>query len=259
MYVLYTGSVHGTYYKIAGDISRACPRFDFEVISTQGSLENLNNLITRHPVHKGYRIAMVQDDALSSIIGPRAKQRATIKHIMAMYNEDITIVVSRSSNIHSLLDLSGKRVAVGALGSGTWFTSASIRTAVGIDWVPVETSPEESILSVLTGDVDAMFLVGGHPLMLLSELGSSVKNDIEILNIKEELSYVRSKLSANVYQWQDREVDLRTVRSSLISATDVPQPAVIALRSCISAALPSLRRWGHTKWKDVKSPLSSKK
>lgn len=246
---IYTGSTQGTYYRFGEDIKRVCSGFDIEIISTKGSLDNLNQLLKTDI--SDYRIAFIQNDVMKTVTNS-VESPITVKKIMTMYREDITVLVNKKSKIKSMTDLSGKRVAVGEVGSGTWFTTSAVRAALGIDWSPVERSPEESILSLLTGDVDAMFIVGGHPLKLLTALGGSVKDTIEILNTDRNFRYAKSKLPAFTYPWQPHEVNLRTVQSSLIAAPDVPSSVIARLSTCISNALPELRRSGHPKWRDVR-------
>ena len=261
LYTIYTASARGTYYRFGEDLSRACSNLNVQVISTDGSLDNINHLIQPQAIRTGYRFAFVQNDALTSVMGTEPRARNLIKPIMTMYPEDITVLANTGSQINSLKDLDGKRVAVGVVGSGIWFTAATIRAQLGINWIPVERSPEESILAVLVGDVDAMVMVGGHPVKLFSELGSYVKDRVKLVNMTDgELNklYNISKLPSGTYLWQDQTVELRTTRSAMIAAADVPQSAVDALVACVSTNISELRRWGHPKWADVQLPKLKK-
>ena len=251
IYTLYAGSARGTFYRISEDIVRACPKLNIQIVSTKGSLDNVNHLITAQPMLTGYRFAMAQQDVLTTISKSNGRVVAKMTPLL-MYPEEITVIVNRASNIKSLKDLSGKRVVIGSRGSGTWFTSVIIRNKIGLDWVSVEKSQEESILGLIVGNIDAMFIIGGHPHPLLNGLSASVSSNIEILNI-DGLNYNRSVLPAKTYLWQENPVNQYTVQANLIAAPDVPTKAIAALTSCISLALPDLRRWGHPKWKDIKS------
>lgn len=250
--VIFTGSSQGTYYRFAEDIQKVCKGLDIKIVTSRGSLDNLNNLL-RDPTGE-QRFALIQSDVLSTVTSS-VESPITIKRVMSMYREDVTVLVNKKAKIKTLADLSGKRVATGEVGSGTWFTASAIRSKLGIDWAPLERSPEESVLSLIVGDVDAMFIVGGHPLKLLTVLGGSVKDTIEILNINQNFRYAKSKLPAYTYPWQPHEVNLRTVQSSLIAAPDVPANTIARLTSCISNAMPELKKSGHPKWRDVRIQL----
>lgn len=256
LYTIYTGSPKGTYYRFAEDMTKACQNLNIQIVATDGSLDNVNHLIQQPAMRTGHRFALVQNDAMTSVVGSDARA-GSIKPIMAMYREDITVLANKNAHVHSLKDLEGKRVSVGVVGSGTWFTSSTIKTQLGITWTPVERSPEESILSVLVGDIDAMVIVGGHPIKLFNELGIFVKDRVKLVNMADEQLnkfYQISKLPNGTYIWQDDGVELRATRSALVSAADVSQPAIDALMSCINSHLPELRRWGHPKWADVQLP-----
>jgi TRAP transporter TAXI family solute receptor len=261
VYTLYTAGIKGTYYRFAEDITRACPNLNIQIVSTDGSLDNVNHLIEPQAMRAGHRFGFVQNDAMVAVLGSEPRAKSLVKTVMPMYPEDITVLVNRASNINSMRDLEGKRVAVGVIGSGVWFTASSMRAQLGVNWIPVERSPEESILGVLVGDLDAMISVGGHPFKLYSELGAYVRDRVKLVPMTDtELNklYASSKLPADTYLWQDQDVELRTTRSLLIASADVPQSAVNALTSCISTSLNELRRWGHPRWNDVHLPLIKK-
>jgi TRAP-type uncharacterized transport system substrate-binding protein len=99
---IYTASAQGTYYQIASDLKRVCSKMNIQVIMTDGSLDNINQLI-RDPVMKaGARFAIVQGDVLTSVMNSEAKIKGLIKQDQPLYNEDISILVSKNSNINRL-------------------------------------------------------------------------------------------------------------------------------------------------------------
>lgn len=261
-YTMYTGSARGTYYQIANDLVRACPALDINVVSTDGSLDNLNSLIQAPLIKAGNRFAFVQNDVLNSVMSSEPIAKQFIKPVMTLYNEDIQVLVYKGSGITKLSDLNGKRVAVGVPGSGAWFTANAIRAQLGIQWTAVERSQEESILGVLVGDIDALIAVGGSPIKMFNEMGKFVKDRVALISLSDtQLNrlYESSKLPAGTYLWQDNVVELRQTRSSLVTSKEVTPAAVDALFRCINANIKELRRWGHPKWQDVQLPPKPKK
>ena len=261
VYTFYTGGTRGTYYQFADDIARACGSLTTQVVPTDGSLDNLNHLIQAPVFRAGYRFAFVQNDVLASVFASEPTARTVIRTVMPMYPEDIHILVYRGSGIKTLNDLNAKRVAIGTPGSGVWFTANAIRTQLAISWVPVERSPEESILGVLVGELDAVVVVGGSPIKLFTDMGSFVKDRVTLLNLSAmQLNslYASSSLPSGTYIWQDTPVELRQTRSMLVAAADVPAQAVNTLLKCVNDNLSELRRWGHPKWNAVQ-PLKLKK
>lgn len=255
LYTIYTGSQRGTYYQIGLDIQKACPQFDIQVESSDGSLNNLNNLIQEPIMQVGHRLAFVQGDALHFVMATEPATRKLIQPVQSMYDEDVMILVNKKADIRSLKDLKGKRVAVGVNGSGAWFTANSIRSAIDIAWIPVERSPEESILGVLTGEIDAMILVAGRPNKILTEMSASLKERVQLLDLKGLVpppAYQKATLPADTYLWQHEAVTMLSVRSNLVASADVPKSAIGAITECIVKSQDELRTWGHPRWKYVR-------
>ena len=254
LYTIYSGFPKGTYINIAEDIARACPKFQINVEATQGSLQNINSLITTPVVKNGYRLAIVQRDALEAIIGTEPKAAGIYKTITPLYSEEITIIVNKNSNIKTLADLNGKKVASGLPGSGIWFSSNTIKNALSIHWLQIDRTPEESILLVLTGEIDAMVIVGGVPVRLFQELGKTMSDRISMLKITApelEKEYTRVVIPPGTYLWQDYPVETKATQSILIAAADVPDGAIKELKSCLITNIPSIRKFGHSKWKEI--------
>jgi TRAP transporter TAXI family solute receptor len=257
LYTVYTGFQKGTYALIAEDIQKACPQFQINVEPTQGSLANINALIAPPVIKNGHRLALVQKDALDAILGSEPKAKTVYKMVMPFYSEEITIIANKKSGIKTLKDLNGKRVASGLPGSGMWFTANTIRNALNIKWLQVDRLPEESILLVLTGEVDAMLIVGGSPVRLFQELGQSMAERILMIPITEtefEKVYQPARIPALTYLWQDYPVETKATQSILIAAADVPDNAIKEFNSCLAKNLSAIKKFGHPKWKEINFP-----
>jgi TRAP transporter TAXI family solute receptor len=250
-FTFFTGSARGTYYAFAEDIRRACPKHTFLIEPTDGSLDNLGRLATPSPVTN--RIGFSQIDALKQE-GERDSRVRSLQTVMPMYNETVTLVVNLDSKIKSLAELSGKRVTVGVPASGVWFSANYIKNLLHLNWSPVEMGQEEALLNLLTGDVDAVFFVTGHPSRILNDLPKSVEKRIGILDLSKLNSashFAASTLPAKTYLWQSSSVELVSVRSILLAASDVSPAAIKALTKCIKESEPELRKWGHPKWSNI--------
>ena len=253
---LYTGFQKGTYNVAGGDLQKACsPKLDITV-EPGGSLTNLNALINT-PVYKsGNRFALVQREVYDMVIGPVPKPKP-VKRVMPLFQEEITILVNKSKQIKDLRDLAGRRVAAGAAGSGIWVTSALISTTLDLKWLSIERTPEESILLLLTGDIDAMVVVGSHPLRLFRELPSTFSNYVEILDLSghsklDSIYPTDAVIPANTYIWQQTPIKTKSTTTYLLAAEDVPPKVIKEFKSCIQTNLPMLKKMGHPKWQTLK-------
>lgn len=261
LYTIFSGTLKGTYIDVANDMRKACPEFDIQVQPTQGTLSNINSLILGPPFKAGYRIAFAQQDALDMIIGSEPRVKTLYKVISPMYTEEIMIIVNKGSGILGVRDLAGKKVAMGTMGSGHWFTSNFIKKQLKLKWVNFDNSPEEAMLMVLTGQVDAVIIVGGVPLQLFQELGEPMDKRIAIIPVHApELDkfYKPSRIPQKTYLWADYPVDTKSTMSVMIAAADVPDTAIKELKSCLVKNLPAIQKFGHPKWSEMSKHLRQK-
>lgn len=255
-FTLYGGFQKGTYAVVSQDIKKVCaPEVNIETESG-GSVANLNALIKTPVARNGYRLALIQKDVYDTIVRPITGQKP-VKMVMPLFNEEILILVNKSKGIKTLPELNGKKVAAGLTTSGMWFTSTIIERTLNIKWLNVERTPEESILLLLTGEIDAMMLVGSHPLRLLQELPSSFSRHVDVLGMDGydviDKVYERSEtIPESTYIWQTRPIRTKATTTYLIAAQDVPDVALKEIKSCIMNNLPALKKMGHPKWKQLK-------
>lgn len=248
LYTIYTGTPKSTYKTIGDDIANVCPNFQVE--TTQGSLDNINALISEPIIKTGYRFALVQEDVLETILATRTV-RLSVKRVRNLYKEEILLIVNAKTNINSVSDLYNRSVAVGTPGSGIWFTANKIRAQQKVSWQANEKSVEENILAVLLGQVDAMFFVGGSPNRILDELGPKNQERIRLIPITSP-TYSNTVVTSDNYLWVTYNVPTITTSAVLIAAGDVPESAINDVMGCISKQLPKLRKTGHKKWAEVK-------
>lgn len=259
---IFTGGPRGTYFRFGEDIKKACPRFDVQVVSTNGSLENLSMLVSQQHLKAGSRFALVQSDVLPGVLGDQRRIDDVIAVVKSLYTETVTIAVNKNSGVKTFADLQGKKVGVGVRGSGIWFTASALKSLLGVEWVQVERSNEESVLSLLVGDIDAMVMVAGHPFGVYRDLPASVKENIEFIDLQDDRLrkfYQQQVLPANVYGWQPQKIHTVSTRSLLISARDVSEQVRKDLVDCIVSSESELRRWGHPKWNEVTFSRKKKK
>ena len=188
-----TGNTAGTYYPIGGAISEVLNQniknMHSSVQSTSGSVANLQFL-----ADGAVELAIVQNDiAYYAVNGQEmfADQNKykfdTLRGITALYPESCQIVTLESSGINSIADLKGKKVVVGAEGSGAEANARQILAAYGITYTDIE--PQFLSFSVgakalSEGTVDAAFLTAGFPTNAIQYAASQAK--IKLLGIDDE-------------------------------------------------------------------------
>lgn len=166
----------------------------------QGGVQNIDDLIAL-PLAD---VAIVQSDVLASVRKDQTRPQAArdLPYVAKLFNQEVHIVARRS--IGALTELSGKRVAMGAPGSGESVTGGAIFAALSI---PVEATADHAEIAMTklrTGEVEAMVYVASRPAPMLATAGSAAADpDLHLLPIpaNEELlaAYVPSSLPAQDY------------------------------------------------------------
>lgn len=104
----------------------------------------------------------------------RGHKQAHIRVIAALFPEQIHLIARAKSRIASIAGLRGKRVSIGAVGSGTGVTARMVLAAYGVKRVRISTDSADAAAQKLeAGKIDAFFFVGGAPVPLVRALVAS--------------------------------------------------------------------------------------
>jgi len=188
-----TGASSGTYFPIGGMLSnaishprgsRACdnggscgvPNLIGVVQTTDGSVDNVRRL-----ADGDLQSALVQGDVAywahtGSWLFADSPPMPGLRAIATLFSESIHLVVDATSDIRTVGDLQGKRVAVGAPGSGTRVDAELILEAYGLGLAGVEAverNAGQAADRLRRGELDAFFFVGGTPASAVTELAES--------------------------------------------------------------------------------------
>lgn len=244
-----TGGPTGTYYAYVNTVGselKAATGYSFDVLSTGGSVANLNGLDDGD-----YNMAIVQNDTmLKAYNGLDAKNfPAAITSFSVMgevYSEVIQIVVSASVKdaVRTVADLRGLRVSVGDAGSGTEANSIAILEAYGIrpqtDITMQNLSVGNSADAMKDGKLDAFFFTAGTPTTAITELSTAM--DIGLLSIDAEVAdafisgnriggydvYAEMEITHDQYAFipEDRPVRTLGVTATFIVSDTLPEDVV---------------------------------
>ena len=185
-----TGSTGGTYFPvgqlIAGLISHPpgvdrCERAPVcgpsgLIISARTSDGAVANVLG---VNAGLaESGLAQGDVVSQAVAGKGVFQKTgklskLRVIAALFPEDVHLIVARNAAIASVGDLKGKRVSLGADGSGTSVTVRAILAAYNIpEWRLKARHDAVDVDAQLLqqGQIDAFFMVGGTPVALVDDL-----------------------------------------------------------------------------------------
>ncbi len=251
-----TGSKTGTYIKIGQDISNTCSHaVPLEVFESKGSLDNYNKIVKDPNV----KFIIAQYDVLQYMNTIGQKDAKKIKMVYPLYNEEIHIITKASMNVTKLSDLNGKKVAIGAKGSGTWVTTSLLIEKADLKWEPVYLGTKDALKTIVKGEIDALVTVAGVPTKLLSSMPENANEIIKIASLDDPILdelYAKSTIKEKSYPFQTNAVNTYSIKSILATYDYRPgQPSYVRVQKlfkCINTNLEKLQNGeGHPKWKEV--------
>lgn len=159
-----------------------------------------------------------------------------LRGIGTLYPEPVQIVVRADSDIKTLQDLVGKKVVVGAAGSGVAATAERVLKAAGI-WdkiEPVYQTFEEAAQSLVLGQVDAEFTVIAYPAPAIDQI--AVKVPVRLIPIPDDVIkklhdqgypfYVKVIIPAGTYKGMTEDTQTIAVKATLVVHKDLPDEVV---------------------------------
>lgn len=232
---LATGGTAGTYYPLGGAMATIwtdkVPGVQATAESTGASVANARLL------HENQAdLALLQNDiayyALNGIEMFDDGKIDALRGVATLYPETIQIVALRRANIATVADLRGKRVAVGARGSGTEANARQIMAAFGLSYADLSQADflgfGDAVNNLKDGHLDAAFVTAGIPTGAITDIAST--HDIVIVSVTgPEVAalqadypfYTQVQIPAGTYRGQDQAVDTVAVMAMLAIKTDI--------------------------------------
>ena len=229
-----TGGTAGTYYPIGGAIAevlnKEIPGMSASAQSTGASVANINMLGDGE-----IDLATVQNDiAYYAAHGTEMFQDKKVdglQGIASLYPETCQFVTLKSSGIKSLAELKGKRIAVGAVGSGVEANVRQILAAYGVTYSDIDAqylSFAEGASALKDGNVDVAVLTAGYPTASVQDIAA--QNPVRLLPVEGKAAdaliaqypfYTKTVIPAGTYAGFDEEVPSVAVMAMLVAGPTV--------------------------------------
>ncbi|MER1958267.1 MAG: TAXI family TRAP transporter solute-binding subunit [Solibacillus sp.] len=182
-----TGGTQGTYYPLGGTFADLITT-DTGVKATaevsQASAANMTALDAGDG-----EVAFVQTDiayyATQGTLMFEGQKLDSIVALGALYPETIQLVVLKDSGIKTYEDLKGKKVSVGAPGSGTFANAEQLLEIHGLTMDDIKAQNldfGESTDGLQTGQIDAAFITAGYPTGAVEALNAT--NGVYIIPVE---------------------------------------------------------------------------
>jgi uncharacterized protein len=187
---LATGSAAGVYFPLGSALAATWSR-EIEAVAVTAET-SFASVVNMQLIESGESdLALVQND-IASYAGKGTEMFAGSAPLsrpvgMAMlYPEMVQIVTLAGSGIETVADLAGKRVAVGAAGSGTERNAHQILQAHGLSYGEIHEyylTFGEAVVSLRDGVIHAAFLTAGVPTRAVADLDSNYGLDIALVPV----------------------------------------------------------------------------
>ena len=246
---LATAGTGGVYYVLGGSIAEVWSRDVPERVAvaevTGGSVENLSLLMTDQ-VDVAFSMgtnALRAYDATGSFDG---REPGQVLGLVALYANVLQLVTVEGSGVTRLQDLVGRRVSVGAPGSGTEVGARILLEANGItyeDFQPQRLNFNETANALRDGTIDAGFWSAGPPTSSIMDLATA--RPIRLVAIAPEeveraaaldATLRRDTIPAQAYTGQDAAVETLSTPNLLVVRPDMPEDLAYALVEALLAA-----------------------
>ncbi len=250
-----TGSPTGTYFAYGGVLGQYITNNTTTTVtpvSTGGSKDNIQGIDVGD-----YQLGTVQSDVMHyAWAGTRSFEKEgkidTFRTVAGLYAEAVQLITT-NPNINSVADLAGKKVSIGAAGSGVYFNAIDILSAAGLDLDDIDEQYlnfDQSADSLKDGKVDAAFIVAGAPTPAVTELCMTNANakivpidgDIAQKLMKDNTFYSVYKIPANTYSNQTAEVSTVTVKATLIVSAAADENDVYELTKAIFDNIEAIKK-----------------
>ncbi|GAA4105971.1 TAXI family TRAP transporter solute-binding subunit [Actinomadura miaoliensis] len=228
--VLAGGPTDGQYEpfarRLAQELRRRVSGLTVDVLTTSASVENLRMLATGRA-----DLALALSDSAADAVAGHGAFRAPlpVTALARIYLNYTHLVVAEDSPVRRVTDLAGRRVSLGAEGSGTAVVGERVLEAAKPPR-PVRTvrlGLAESCAALAGGDVEAFFWSGGVPTKAIADLAARtpvrlVPLDGLILALRRAHgpTYVGVSVPAGTYR-QATEVPTVGVPSFLVARRDL--------------------------------------
>jgi hypothetical protein len=195
---------------------------------------------------KEVELALVQSDTLDFAFNATEAFKEPLKGMSAiavLYPEIIQVVVAAAGPVKSIADLKGKKVGVGAPGSGTEANFRQLLDAYGMKREDVNAqflSFSESAEAYKDKHIDAFIVTAGIPNAGIMDVAT--QNEIRILSIPADVAakltqkypfLAAVKVPANTYKGQTAEASTVAVNAVLIAGNSLSEAMVYNLTKAL--------------------------
>ena len=250
-----TGNTTGVYYILGGGIANVLTNemegTEATAEATNASAENIR-LVCAGDSDIGFTLADTATDAVNGEAGFDGEPQS-IQALARIYNNYTQVFARTDAGIDSIADLAGKSVSTGSPNSGTEVIATRLLEVndLGTDDVDQQRlGLPESVQGMKDGAIDALIWSGGLPTGGITDLVTSMGDDVMMLPLDEELpklqdaygeSYTAGTIPADIYGLPG-DVETVAVPNLLVVSDAMPDDVAEDVTRTIFENLDALRQ-----------------
>ena len=249
-----TGGTGGVYYPMGGGLAEIINAhvagYTATAEVTGASVENMG-LIARGDADLALALADTVQQAYGGTGRFDGQALPMVRGLASMYANMIHIVALESSGITSLQDLRGRRVSVGAPGSGTEVNANAILLANGITYDDIEEQRlnfNETADALANGDIDAGFWSVGAPTSSILNLATTNRIVIIALTPEEMANAIgadpvmaQTTLPGGTYTGVDADLAVLGIPNVLVVSSEMDDDLAYAITRAMFENIDALR------------------
>lgn len=249
-----TGGTAGTYFPLGGAMAEILnsniPGVNATAEATNASVANVN-LLNGGSV----QLAFIQNDisyyASEGVEMFADNQVSGLQALATLYPETVQIITLDKSGINTVADMKGKRIAVGAAGSGVEANARQILAANGITYDDINVqylSFAEAANGLKDGNIDAGFITAGFPTAAIQDIAA--QHNVVLIPVTDETAdkliaqypfYTRVIIPAGTYPKQDEDVQSVAVKAMLVTTEGMDEQMAYDVTKAIYTSLDKLK------------------
>lgn len=259
-----TGGTSGVYYPLGGAIGQVVGEktdggLSITAQATGASGENMR-LVDAGDVD----FAIVQNDIADAAVNGTAPFKDKLENVRALgrlYPEYLHVVATKDSGIQSMEDFEGKRISVGARGSGNELNCRQIFDFFGLDYKnikPIFLPYSETADQFKDRNLDAFVFTIGTPNPAIQDITTTQEvNFIPLTGEKvDEIVakfpfLVKDAIPADTYRGQTSPVATLSVQAILVANKDMSDDVAYELTKAIYENADSIAK-SHAKGEEIK-------
>ncbi len=237
-----TGGTGGVYYPMGGGLAEVINNhvegYTATAEVTGASVENMG-LVATGDADLAIGLADTVYQAQTGTGRFEGQQLEMVRGVASLYANMIQIVTLADSGITSLDDLKGKRVSIGAPGSGTEVNAEQVLTAAGITYDDIDEQRlnfNETADALANGDIDAGFWSVGAPTSSILNLATT--QDIVVIELTDEQIaaaqeiqplFAKTPLAGGIYEGVDEDTTVLGVPNVLVASSEMSDDLAYAI------------------------------